>query len=409
MRRVASDEMGQAFVARQAIFDQEQNVIAYELLYRGSATAQTAVFEDTDKACRQTIISALCDIGLEELVGRHQAFLNLSEGVLLSGELSVLPASKVVIEVLEDVVSTPRIRAVLEAQKRLGFTIALDDFELDGPTADLAELADIIKVDVLGKNDEEVASIVARLRSQTSARLLAEKVETHAEYEFYRGLGFEYFQGFFLCRPQLVSKGRVPRYKASVLELLGALEDESISLASMEDMVQRDATLSYKLLKLLNSSMMGLRCQVDSIGHATVLIGQRRLKRWATLIALAGFDDCPDELLGLALIRARMCELLAEHRGEKNTDSHFTVGLLSALDAMSGLSMEQLVEQMPLAEDVRVALVAGQGHLGSRLRGVMGYERGNWEQSSATDLSDGELAESYIDAVQWADQMRSAL
>ncbi len=407
---MGSDEnRDQALLARQAIYDPGQKVIAYELLYRASTSAETAVFEDADQACRQTIISAVCDIGLPELVGPHSAFLNLSEGVLLSGQLSVLPPAKVVIEVLEDVPSSIRMRATLEAQKRIGFQVALDDFELDGPTAPMADLADIIKVDVLGKDDDEVACIVNRLRANTSAKLLAEKVETHREYEYYRGLGFDYYQGFFLCRPQIVSKGRVPRYKTSVLELLAALEDPSMSLSAMEKLVQRDATLSYKLLKLLNSSMMGLRCQVDSIGHATVLIGQRRLKRWASLIALAGFDDSPDELLTLALIRARMCELLGEQKGEKNTDSYFTVGLFSALDAMSGLTMEQLVEQMPLASSVREALVAGQGELGELIQGVMQFERGEWDESCAHGISGGDLAASYVDATQWADLTRMSL
>lgn len=406
---VARNDKDQALLARQAIFDPNQRVVAYELLYRASLDAQTAVFDDPDRACRQTIISAVCDIGLDELVGAQQAFVNLSEAVLLSGDFSVLPPGRVVIEILEDVESTSRVRAILEAHKELGYRIALDDFELDGPTAALANLADIIKVDVLGKDDDEVAGIVDRLRAQTSAKLLAEKVETHREYDFYRGLGFDYYQGFFLCRPQIVSKGRLPRYKTGVLDLLAALEDRSISLSSLEDMVQRDATLSYKLLKLLNSSMMGLRCRVDSIGHATVLIGEKRLKRWATLIALAGFDDCPDELLNLALIRARMCELLGEQRGEKNTDSHFTVGLFSALDAMSGLTMEQLVEELPLAPQVRDALVERQGQLGSILMGVLEYERGNWGQSCTHGVSGGELAESYLNAVQWADATRSSL
>ncbi len=405
----SDDKRDQALLARQAIYDSSKKVIAYELLYRASAGAETAVFEDADQACRQTIISAVCDIGLPELVGPHSAFLNLSEGVLLSGQLSVLPPAKVVIEVLEDVPSSARMRATLEAQKRIGFQVALDDFELDGPTAPMADLADIIKVDVLGKEDDEVACIVARLRAKTSAKLLAEKVETHREYEYYQGLGFDYFQGFFLCRPQIVSKGRVPRYKTSVLELLAALEDPSMSLSAMEKLVQRDATLSYKLLKLLNSSMMGLRCQVDSIGHATVLIGQRRLKRWASLIALAGFDDNPDELLTLALTRARMCELLGERKGEKNTESYFTVGLFSALDAMSGLSMQQLVEQMPLATEIREALVAGHGELGELVQGVMQFERGEWEQSCAHGISDEDLAMSYVDAMQWADLTRLAL
>ncbi len=407
---MASDGNDQALIARQAIFDPAKRVIAYELLYRASATATAAVIRDTDEACRQTILTSVCDIGLSELVGAQQAFLNLSENVLLSGQLSVLPPSKVVIEVLEDVSASPRIRATLEAQKRLGYKVALDDFELDGPTADLADLADIIKVDVLGKADDEVSCIVNRLRARTSAKLLAEKIETNREFDAYQAMGFDYYQGFFLCRPEIVSKGRVPRHKTAVLELLGALEDPSVALSDLESMVQRDATLSYKLLKLLNSSMMGLRCRVDSIGHATVLIGQRRLKRWASLIALAGFDDCPAELLGLALIRARMCELIGESQGEKNTDAHFTVGLFTALDAMSGLSMEQLVEQMPLAPEVHKALAFRDGELGSLLSGVMAFERGQWSEAAEQGVvSQGLVASSYIDAVRWADSTIAAL
>ncbi len=407
--RVASKDNDRALVARQAIFDPSQRVVAYELLYRASEDAKAAVFDDPDRACRQTILSAVCDIGLDELVGANLAFVNLTEAVLLSGQLSILPASRVVIEVLEDVASSAQVRASLEEQKQRGFQIALDDFELQGPTAALADLADIIKVDVLGKDDEEVAAIVSRLRATTSAKLLAEKVETHREYDFYKELGFDYFQGFFLCRPQMVSRGRVPQYKAGVLELLAALEDASASLESLECLVQRNATLSYKLLKILNSSMVGLRCRVDSIGHATVLIGHQRLKRWATLIALAGFDDCPDELLNLALIRGRMCELLGGHQGEKNTDSYFTVGLFSVLDAMSGLTMEQLMEQMPLAPPVRDALALREGPLGNLLRGVLEYERGDWGQNGAFEALGGKLAESYLNAVQWADQTRASL
>lgn len=395
-----------AHLARQAIFNASGETVGYELLYRADPGDRVARIDDPDQACRSTIVSAVCEIGLDTLVGSRRAFMNLSEGVLRSGDIAALAPERVVAEVLEDVPVCRTTRGALEELRSQGFRVALDDFAEGSAAEGLLPLADIVKLDVLGKTTDEVASQVERLRARSSAQLLAEKVETASEFEAYRDLGFDLFQGFFLCRPELVARERLPRYRTASLDLLASLQDSSIPLAALQGRLERNAALSYKLLRLLNSSMMGLRRRVDSVGQALVLIGEKRLRKWATLIALAGFDDSPQELLVLALVRARMCELLAQG---PNSDSYFTVGLFSALEAMSRLPMQEIVAELPLSQEVEDALVDRSGRLGDAVASVLAYERGEFERAARSGLSMESLSESYLGAIHWADETAASL
>jgi c-di-GMP phosphodiesterase len=222
--------------------------------------------------------------------------------------------------------------------------------------------------------------------------LLAEKVETRADYRRALDLGFDLAQGYFFCQPEIVSARGVAPNRLSVVQLVGALQDPAISLETIEDLISRDVALSYRLLRYINSAFFGLRREVDSIGRAVALLGLENIKRWSTLTAFAGLDDKPRELITTALVRARFCELAGPHFGESNTDQLFTLGLFSVVDALMDSPMPELLRSIPFPEDMTHALVAGHGPKGQLLDAAVACERGKAPSDDLAALHTESLA-----------------
>jgi EAL and modified HD-GYP domain-containing signal transduction protein len=383
-------------VARQPIFDADMCVAAYELLYRGN-NADAANVVDGDAATADVLQSVLAEIGLDRVVGTHTAFVNLTEGFLEKGLCDVLPKERIVLEVLEDVEPTEGVIAALKKLSSRGYKIALDDFEFRKNQCALTEYADIVKVDVQLLDMIAAREQISELRS-SKAKLLAEKVETHEEFKTCREMGFELFQGYFFAKPQLLEGKRLPSDRMATLNLISELSRSEITIEEVEALLARDPQLAAKLLTYASSSFCGARGPVESLKRAAVLVGLQRLRTWASLLALGCLTHCPEELLKTAAVRAKMCELLAN----EHADQHFTVGLLSPLDAFAGRPMSEIVEEMPLSESVKAALLSGEGELGTALACVLAFERGDW--SRAAQLADnGEaISAAYLEALDWA-------
>jgi len=391
------------YVARQAIFDRTLKVVGYELLFRGCEGAETAVFDDVDRASFQVILNTFLDLGLEQIVGQIPAFLNLSRGFFLSAASIPFPRDRVVLELLEGSrVDTALVESV-RGYALGGYRIALDDF-LSSPEMDpLLELADIVKFDILQMTRDEIEAQIEQVKP-FGVRLLAEKVETPEDFEYCRDLGFDFFQGYFLCRPKVVHGHRLPTNRLNTLKLLSRLQDPRAEIDELERIIREDLSLSYKLLRLINSAFYGLSTRIESIRQTLVLLGVQRIRAWVSLLTLSGLSEKPSELMVTAMVRARMAELLAQADGRCAGEVCFTAGLFSALDALLDLPMDQVLESLPLSEDLTEALLERTGPVGGVLDCAMAYERGEWDQVALGSLDPETIRSCYLDAVDWARQ-----
>lgn len=391
--------MQDVFIGRQPIYDRQLAVHAYELLFRHNAT-NAAEFLNGDEATSRVILTTFTEIGLENIVGAQPAFINLTRGFILGRYPLPGLGGRLVLEVLEDIEVDQELVDGVARLAAQGFRIALDDFIYRPHLAPLVALADIVKIDLRALGREEVVRHVEVLRREHRVQLVAEKVETQEEFDFCRDLGFDYFQGYFLCRPNVVQGRATPPNRLAALRLLAELQKPQIDFPELEQLIVQDVALTYRVLRYINSAFFGLRQKVESVHRAVVLLGIDALRTLASLIVLSRIDDKPHELLTTALLRAKMCELLSE----RDAESAFTVGLFSMLDAMMDRPLEELLERLPLSDAVVTALLHRKGPLGRVLAAVVRYERGEFEALEAPAARGGpDLAGAYLQAVEYAD------
>ena len=400
------------FVARQPIFSRQKKLVGYELLHRTTAINRCPV-GDGDRATASLLANSFLTIGLDRLVGNRWAFINFTERHLVEGTAETLPSDKVIIEVLEHVPPTPEVIEGCRRLKQQGFRLALDDFVFTERVAPLVELADIIKIDfqALAVGDIE------RMRRQLGkkrVRFLAEKIESYQEFELAWKMGFNLFQGYFFRRPEVVKNRELVTSKLQVLPLLAEVNRQEINLNKIEELISQDVGLSYKLLRYINSAYYYLLSEVASIHHALVYLGEAGVRQFVSLVAVSELTaDKPDELLRSAVIRARLCELMAERGpGSQDPGQLFLLGLFSLLEAMLDMSMDQVLDRLPLAEPVREALLGGDSPLTPYLRAVTAYERGDWLNCQSylerLDIEPAEIARAYLDSVTWSEQFANA-
>jgi len=391
------------YIARQPIYDRALNVIAYELLYRDD-DHNSADFVNGNTATTHVVVNAFLEIGLENLVGTHQAFINLTRSFLLETYPMPFPKERVILELLEDIVIDD---AVIAACRRLaadGHTIALDDFVYSESSRPLLEIIHIIKIDVLALGMEETQRHVELLKPY-KIKLLAEKIETHEVLEQCKALGFDYFQGYFLARPNLIKQQRTPTMRITALRTLSILQNPRAEIKDIESTIAQDVALSYKLLRYINSAAVSLPKKVDSIQKALIIAGTQCIRLWATLIVLSNVSEKPHGVMNIALVRAKMCELLAEKMRLKNKDSFFTVGLFSTLDALTDQPLQDILANLPLSDAVNDALLKYQGKPGELLRAVLAYEEGGMalEEIKRLGLPLSVISNAYLEAIRWAD------
>jgi EAL and modified HD-GYP domain-containing signal transduction protein len=383
-----------SFVGRQPIFDRKRRVAAYELLFRNSEK-NFAEIEDPDRACADTLLGSVADIGLDALIGAARGYVNVSEGVLLGPHLEGLPKERITLEILETVRPTPEVLGRIEALSRLGFEIALDDFVVSEQSAPFLDLADVVKLDVLALPTDEVERQVERL-SNRGLRLIAEKVETEAVFQKMVSLGFSLFQGYFFCRPTIVQGAKLSPSRARTLGLLSMLQDPKTDLRKIGAVVRGDPALTYRLLRYVNSSLFQRPRPVNTVEGVVSLLGLDALRSLVSLLVLSTNSEAATEVLHIAAKRARMCELLAEKRGAA-ADLAFTTGLLSLLDVLLGTTMEDALSQLPLLGDVGPALLERGGPLGQILADVEAYERAIEDKEPIS----AEMIDLHFESLRW--------
>lgn len=395
--------INEIYVGRQAIYSCKGKIEAYEILYRPTDENASQVL-DGERATSEVILHALITIGLERLVGTHPAFINITRQLILGQQLWLLPSDKIVLEILEDVVVDQQLLEAVRTLSAAGFRIALDDFVYNESSLLLVPLADIVKLDVLATPEKELQALVSHLRAAGVKKLLAEKVETAEQYQYCRALGFDFYQGHFFSQPQLVQGRSLPTNRIAILQLIGKLNDPDANFESIESLVTQEVSLSYKVLRHINSAYFGLSRRVESIHRAVVLLGLNHIRDLATLISLASLED-HNGLVTTALVRAKMCEILANAEGLTRKESSFTVGLLSILDVMTQTPMKEVLTYLPLSKDINDALLHHQGPLGHILACTLAYERGDWKAVSAvSNLNPLKVSHAYFTALDYSTQ-----
>lgn len=408
MKGAPTRDAGDVCVARQPIFDAGLKVVAYELLYRAEATDAHAHVLDGVAATSRVVVGSVAEIGLENLSGGRVIHLNLPRELIVDPiELPLRPATTV-LEVLETVHSDQAVLAGIEVFRQRRFRIAIDDYTSASHDESLLQVADIVKIDLLLEPEDRLDATVAALM-QRKLQLIAEKIETRQQFERCRALGVQGFQGFWFQRPETFVARQARSDQLAPMQIISALQDPECTLATLERLVQQDLSLVYRLLRLINSSYYHLPKQVSSVGQAIRMLGMDNLRRLCAIVAVAAFDDRPEELLVNALIRARMCELLAANRDAGGSSELFFAGLLSHLDALLGVSTEEAVRSLPLSKDLSMALTSMSGPIGAKLKAVVAFEQGRWSAALAEGFDSAQLQKNYFDAVRWADDARALL
>ena len=396
-------------IARQPIFDTQLNVYAYELLFRGSlSSTESGVNEfNGDLATTQVINHTFMEFGIDRVIGNKRAFINLTRA-FLTGEIPIpFDHSQVVLEILEDIVIDDKLIETVQGFVDQGFIIALDDFIAGEEWLPLVKMASIIKIDILSLTQQELIKTVQDLKNEDVV-LLAEKVETEEQYKLCQQLGFSYFQGYFFCKPTLINDKPLPDNKLAILQILSSLQNPDITVDELELLVREDVSLSFKLIRFLNSAAVALPKKVDSVRQGLVFLGLNAIKSWATLIAFSDLDSSTSELMTTALIRAKLCAELAD-AFDCDQDSAFMLGLFSPLEAILQKPMAEILQSLPISDEMKAALLhEGNNALGELLLFVISYEQSTLNELPAR-LSIQQLNEAYLTATEWVNITESSL
>jgi len=395
------------FVARQPIFDRKGEMFAYELLYRRTGAHTVADGITADVMASEVLVHTFLNIGLDRVTGGARAFINCTRDMLLSGVYRLLDPKSVVIELLESVQADEEVVAAAKTLVQEGYTLALDDFEYDPSFDPLLKLASIIKLDVLDRSDDELRQMYERV-APFGGTILAERVETEAVRDRCAKLGYGYFQGYFFSKPETLAKRDLSAAQLAILRLMNLLRNPATSDAALEEGFRTDVSLTYKLLRSVNSASMGGR-GIESIRHAIRLVGRGELHKWLSLLlvtSVAGKGGTDAELVRLAIQRARLCETVAQQgRDRRSAEPLFMVGLFSLLDAILKVPLHEVLHRIELADEVRRALLARSGPYAPTLAVVEAYERGSWStvraECETLGIEVSTLGELYVDALQW--------
>jgi c-di-GMP-related signal transduction protein len=397
----------EVFLARQPILDRFNKLFAYELLFRESEKNMYQG-EDGDKATIDVIKNTFTNIGIEKVTGNKKAFINFTENILKSDIFQVLPAKSVIIEILEDIEPTEEIVELCRKLKGQGYVIALDDFVYSDKYRELIELADIIKIDFKITKGYERREVIKQVNSPR-IKFLAEKVETIEEFNEAVTYGYEYFQGYYHSKPLMISGKKIPENKAIYLQILKEINNKKFSMENIEKLIKRDVSLSFKLLKLINSSYYSFASEIKSLKQALALLGENEIKKWLYLIVFQTMvENKPETIIIDSLTRARFAEIIAKKNEiDINPSNAYLTGILSMIDLLLDSPLDQILEEISILTEVKDAL-NGISNNGYRrlLDLIIQYEKGEWEQvsiiSKELKLDEKSLLQAYYEAIFYA-------
>ena len=394
-------------IARQPILDLQNRVHAYELLLRGG----TELEGNGEPVCR-TMAETAAFFGLQKpselkkLTGRMTAFVSCPVEALNDQLAQTLPSSLTVLEIPASSEISPDLIAACQQLKALGFRFALDDFKWQAQFKQLVGLADYIKVDFVRTRPEERRELFEQLHGKTIA-MLAKNVDTQADYRQAREEGFALFEGYYFCQPVPMRNRRPPVNQILRIDILKALQQHPMELRKVSQLVRRDGPLTYQLLRLVNSPLWAMRQAVDTIEVALLAVGDDAFRRIATMAIASEFNGAqPAELLCMAMVRARFCEVAGLKR-KLDPFGQYLLGLLSLLPAMQGQPMSDVARALPLGDEIREALLGTKNPERVLLGWLEKCERGDWAGCDAAaqidNLDQQELTKFYVGAVAWTE------
>lgn len=404
-----------AYVARQAIYDSEKRVFGYELLFRDGIQN---CFPDIspDEATSSMLAASHLSVGVESITFNKPAFINFHQDTILYRFPSTLDPLNVVIEIVETVRVTKELIKACEHISNLGYKIALDDYDFSDQWEAIMPLVHFVKleVDVIDLNNPEIVKKIASFKQQGKI-LLAEKVETHEEFERLKAAGFQYFQGYFLSRPEVVKHKNIEVSTTSVAELVGVSVAPDFDVKKVNSIFEKDLGLAFKLMRFINNPMFNKRNKIETLNHALKYLGQVELKKFIALLAIANLKgNKPVDLLVSSLARAHFCKLLAAALGQKeDPPNSFILGLFSQIDALLDMKMEDVLKSLPFSSAITDVLceVEKEGVLAKQYWLCRALERADWDSVDAIakelKLPIDDVFAMYYEAIEWADIMRA--
>ncbi len=396
--------MQDIFVGRQPIYNKQLGIYAYGMLFRAGNENAAGDDFNPDHATSQVVINTFIEMGLDNLVGNAHACINITERFLTDYAALPIPPERVILDLHADINTDQKTVDALLNLKALGFTLALDDLKDKTNFKTLLQLADIFKVDFRQNTLKEAQSRLKSL-NKYNLKILADKVETMEEYERYNDIGCDYFRGYFLSRPRIIKGKALESSKLSIMKLLSTLHNADLDVSEVEDAISSDVTLSYKLLKLINSALFNLPSEVDSIKRAVIFLGRRKIASWASMLALSSMGNQPAALIKIGMVRAKICELIAVRYKLKNEDQYFTAGMFSALDIIMQQPIKTLIKPLPLAEEVKQGILEHKGKIGMLVKCSKLLETSAAERINIKGMSKAELASLYLQADKWAEEV----
>lgn len=398
-----------AYIARQPIVDTQKQLYAYELLFRdGEQNCFPNI--SPDEATSRILTESHLNVGIDAVTGGAIAFINFHTDTLLYRFPTSLTPADVVIEITETVTVTDELIATCKQFSEQGYALALDDYDLDEKWQQLIPFITIVKFDVTTVTDDQIRATVPVLKKK-GIKLVAERIETAQQFEYYLGLGFDYFQGYFFSKPQILKHRKMGSNELSMLELLKESTKPELDIEVINQILERDVSLSYLLLRFINNPTVNKRNEITSLKHAMTFMGQEEVRKFIALLTLANLSgDSPRELLTMSLVRAKFCEsILIALKQQDDRNAGFLTGLLSLIDTLMQQEMKSLVEKLPLPTEAKAALCGTSNTLKDCLYLVKAFEQGQWSAvktlGTRLKLKQVDLHRFYNDALQWASNM----
>lgn len=397
------------FVARQPIFNTQKQVVAYELLFRNGVKNLFDANTDSNQATHNVVANSIASIGLNALIGNKRAFVNFTADNLLSGLAKLVPPQSIVIEILETVEPTPEIIAACTELRDAGYQLVLDDFVFHARFRPLIELAEVIKIDFLAVNSAESRKKIRSILPP-HIKLLAEKVETYEDYQQGIEFGYELFQGYFFSRPDIIQRKDISTARLSQFRLLKLVNSKTFEVDQIETIIKQDVALSYKLMRYINSVGFGLTNKIKSVRQAILLLGPVEFRKWVFILSLGEMPlEKPSELRTNAIIRARMCEMIAAFTAPEQSALAFLVGSFSLLEAFLDRPLAEVLPELNLPSELSVALTSNHPVHTPILELVKAYEQADWQtiHQYATRLkfAESRLPDVYQEAIQWVNKV----